>query len=382
MESLRIGIVFPTVATKANGISDHSTTLATALADLGHLPVLIGATESQPDVDVAYVNGWPSGNLRDMTGIIEAATNLDVMLVQFEQFSYGRRGYNPDMSRIFSRISSHLPHVTKLIYFHETYAAPSSLKHTVMHTYQRDQARRLARTADGVIHSCQMGLSRLGRFNNNSTLVPVHPNIPVATSNADLTESRDESTELRVLVFGSLERRRATLIRDAFTQIRNNCDRAVLWYVGKDTDAARRISDHPDVLKTWHAPPPASVSQIMQQASLALSPFPDGVSGRRGSFSALMKHGIPTITNVGKYTDEYLRTAAAVGAFCLTTELDFPAEAAILSRSPQRRSHMHRTALKYFDFLPSVHASALALENMSRIRPRNERENCGRIENE
>ncbi|WP_136585341.1 glycosyltransferase family 4 protein [Microbacterium hydrothermale] len=359
---MSIGIVFPSVARQANGIADHSVILANELANLGHKPVLIGATEEGPLGSIDYLNGWPSGNLRDTSHLLTVAKNLDVILVQFEQFSYGRRGYNPEFSGFLARLGKAAPKVRKVAYFHETFAAPSSPSHAVMHIYQRAQAARLAKTADTVIHSCQMGMARLGRYNPRSLTLPVHPNIPVTMRSDSASWPRTDRLELRVLVFGALERRRATMIRAAFSQISEENPSAVLWYIGKNSEDATRLTRDPASLRVWSAPAPSIVSQVMHEADIALSPFPDGVSGRRGSFAALMKHGLPTVTNFGKHTDDYLKLGAAVGAFAMSSDGDVASTAASLARSAGAREAMRETALEYFRFLPSPHASALAVQ--------------------
>lgn len=43
------------------------------------------------------------------------------------------------------------------------------------------------------------------------------------------------------------------------------------------------------------------VSAYLQIADLALAPYPDGVSERRGAFLALVRHAVPTLTTKGKH---------------------------------------------------------------------------------
>lgn len=361
---MKIGLIFPHVSAPTNGISDHSTALAQELRARGHEVLLVGAGETRGPISFAYVNGWPSGDLRNTRDLVGVASSVDTILLQFEQFSYGHRGYNPEMSRFFDDVAAINRTVTKVIYFHETYAAPRSAKHTIMHLYQKQQARRLARSADVALHSCAMGYARLSRFNPRSAIVPVHENIAVARETDDWTAFEDVDQRLRVLVFGGLEKKRAGLIKSAFAEIKQEIPDAVLWYVGKNAQAARFLTERTNDLRIWEAAAPRTVSRLMIQADLALSPFPDGVSGRRGSFAALMKHGVPTISNIGRHTDEYLRTGAALGAFSLHTDANFAAGSLRLAKSADIRARMHDIALQYFQFIPSVTASALAVENL------------------
>ncbi|TXK10318.1 glycosyltransferase [Microbacterium hatanonis] len=303
-----------------------------------------------------------------MSTVVDRASRADVYLVQFEQFSYGRRGFNPEFSNMIRLVKKANPVAQSIVYFHETYAYPKNFRHAIMFAYQRRQAIQLAKSASTVLFTCRMGMARLGRFNPESWVVPVHENIPVIEAAPE--PLRPAGDAVRVMVFGNLESRRAKLIRDAFAEIEGAVPTAELWYVGRDSRRARELVSGESILRVWAEAEPAKVSELMKLVDLALSPFPDGISGRRGSFAALMKHAVPTVTNLGRFSDDYLRVAAACGAFVLTSDEDFAKESARLAKDADRLKRTSRAAGRAFQFVPSLAASVGAVEAaMSRYVP-------------
>lgn len=361
----KILIAFPNVAKPRDGIADHSRTLGAELAKRGHDVGYVGRGDTGDSDLVGYMNGWPNHNLRDTSSLIAVLEQASAVVLQFEQFSYGYRGFNPGIARLFATLSKRAPWAGRITYFHETWAPPTSAKRAVMWAYQRHQARLLAADSHVVLHSCQVGYNRLHRANPASSVVPVHSNIPLAPSARRDYEGVD-ADRLVVLVFGHLEPSRAELIRLAFAAIQQQAPNATLWYVGRAGEAARALVPSSASLRVWPNADPKTVSGLMYRADMALAPFVDGVSGRRGSFAALLAHGVPSLTTEGRYTDQFLRTVAACGGFEMTTRDDFASRAAYLATRPTLREEMRRIALGASVYMPSVTASADAIENAMR----------------
>lgn len=362
-------IIFPGIGRAFDGISDHALVTAEELKRRGYkvryLSRLITTDQHQIS---ANEEGWPSLNLRDTSELLNLCVGSSAVLVQFEQFSYGRRGYNPKFAKFFEELARVSPSTTRIIYFHESYTAADSLKRAIMFLYQRRQARKLASSAHVVLHSCALGLRRLGRFNSNSWLLPVHENIPRHGSEHSHrvdSASRSDRT-FRVLVFGGLTARKAAQINRAFSEIRRRVGHAELLYAGKHGELATAMGAGTTVrlLGTLSG---EELSTLMTDVDMALAPFPDGVSGRRGSFAALMKHGVPTVTTVGPLTDDYLRIAAAAGSFVLAEEEHFADEAGSLAADVAKQARIRNQAIGYFSYIPSVHLTGDVLENAIRV---------------
>jgi glycosyltransferase involved in cell wall biosynthesis len=58
--------------------------------------------------------------------------------------------------------------------------------------------------------------------------------------------------------------------------------------------------------------PPPDASRHLQACDVLVQPYPDGVSGRRGSVMAGLAHGVATATNAGRLTEPYWRESGGV----------------------------------------------------------------------
>ncbi|BDZ62719.1 hypothetical protein GCM10025873_25100 [Demequina sediminis] len=250
------------------------------------------------------------------------------------------------------------------MFMHETYTMPTRAGTAAMWTYQRPQARGLVRNASQVFHSCDGGLSRLGKLNRASSVVPVPSNIVrVATDPASerLRWGIDQDAFV-VGTFGHITEPRllqlVPMLR-AISEIRP----ITLAYVGKDVAMADRL--RPEVrgrLVTFERPSPADVSRLLSTFDLALAPFIDGVSARRGSFAALVDHGVPTVTNRGANTDRFLVDLAKMGLFELSTNDLLAETAARLAASDPQRDALRTAALANRDLMPSRASTVEAVE--------------------
>lgn len=368
--------MFPNAMVARNGIGDHTRGLASELVSRGYQIRILGAGAPEARVDgVRYLDVWPGDRKRDMTSLYRAIRDNppDVVLVQFEQFSYGYRGYNPEFSYIFKGIREIDHTIARALYVHETYTTPGippSLGRTAMWAYQRSQVRRLVRGAHVVYHSSHRGVRQLGRINEASAVMPVFSNIPVmpATRDSRAALSLWHSGPV-VLVFGNLAEPRRRLIGKAFSAVLAVRPDALLVYAGKDRGGASNLAG-PQSIRTFIDADAATVSELMGVADMALAPFPDGVSGRRGSFTALLAHAVPTVTTSGRDTDDYLVTAAAMGAFELSTarEKDFIAAAVRLAADGEYRLWVQRQARRFGQTLPVPSALADAIDALAHRR--------------
>ena len=370
MGHAEIDIVFPSAQKADDGIADHTRVLATELLARGHRVRVLGAGTDLGLLDaVPYINAWPEGDLRStdvLRGLLTRGGATTVLL-QMEQFSYGSRGYNPEFSRLFGELRAAAPRTRRVLVAHETYPSPTSAGRAVMWAYQRRQIRRLARDADGVLVTCDWWAERLEGVNESLAVVPAFSNIPriesvPADTRAALGIGLDE---LLVVAFGHLSALRIRLIGAAIDAL-DSAVRARLVYIGKDVAAAGELNINGGLVVREGASA-REVSEILNAADLALSPFEGGVSGKRGSFAAFMAHEVPTVTTVGRHTDQYLRTAAAVGAFEIAepTPKAFAAAAVRLATNHGRRSRMRTVTRAAFGYIATAQAATDAVEEIA-----------------
>ena len=363
---MKLDIVFPAASAARNGIGDHTATIYHELVERGHIVRILQSGDPSEPPD--YLSAWEGGQLRDTALLLEQITQNrpDAVLLQFEQFSYGTRGYNPEMARIFRSIRSSAPGVKLLLFAHESYPDPSTPKNAVMWAYQRRQLRQLAASADTVFASCEKVARRIRPATSAVRTVPIHANIAVADAERDATRTQlgIRADELAVVVFGHLEPLRARMIVAALREIGSRCAYRLV-YLGRDRSALEKIGNKgPIEAVTVFDSEPADASAVLTASDLAISPFADGVTARRGTFAAFMKHGLPTVTNRGKYTDDFLLTAATIGAFELGVgPEDFAHRAGVLANDSTRRDAMRARSSHVFGFVPSVQATVDAIEN-------------------
>lgn len=332
---LSIDIVYPHLPPAVNGIGDHSVLLARALVQQGHRVRLLGALapgqgeEVRDGWGVEAVDAWPSGRLADTDGLLDALLGggADVVLLQFEQFSYGTRGWNPALSRVFGELRDRMPAALRVLYAHENYTYPGSLGRTVTWAYQRRQFLRLARDAQRVVVTTEAWTQR-DRL-PGAVVLPVFSNIPDPASTAPASPGVSP-----LVWFGYLDPQRLPYFETVLSVLAGGAAGRRLVYVGVDGSLARSAAHRLgfEGLTTVDSPPASEVSRILQGADLVLAPFPDGVSSRRGTVMAALQHGRTVVTNRGPSTDALMLDLIQEGVVLSAEDTSTAAFSRILAR--------------------------------------------------
>lgn len=346
-----VDIVFPNIGVRYDGIADYTEALAAEFANLGHDVRLLGALDPPIETLAAYVQAWPTG-LGVNDSLVRAVAERDPasVIFQLEQFSYGRRGWNPVFSHVIRDLRRAGWKGTAVVLAHETYPAADTLGHFAMKIYQKRQAARIVRDSDLAVFTCHQGLLQLGQFARKACVLPVPSNI--ARIGYERNGSRAlfgwRETDVVVAIFGAIGD--SSLLRRVTASVAGE-SRVRFIYIGKDGHRAREVLGATR-LEQLGALSASDVSRRLSAADIGLVLPPDGISGRRGSFAAMALHGLAIIASKGRYTDPYLRDAAASGQFCLVPTDDPNVETALLSlvRNRDRRIAMSK----------SVQQSALA----------------------
>lgn len=360
-----IDLVYPQAMEQYNGIADHTRRLSLALAARGHDVRMVGAGPRAGGPRVGYVDGWPEGNLRSTSSLRHAIAERspDLVVVQFEQFSYGSRGYNPEFSHVLGQLRSGLPHVRSCLFVHETYPMPTSPKRAAMWLYQRRQLRRLARSADRTLVTCDAWRGRLGVEMGEDRVCGAPPNVaPSSGTRAAARKSLRFGEELVVAVFGHLDPRRCADLRVALAQ--PELAAATVAYVGKDRQVGDKLAVPVERrLRTFFDAPEGVASDVFRAADVALSPFADGASARRGSLNTLLASGLPTVTTIGRNTDGIYLELAQGGALALRPRgTEFARAAAQLAASEQDRIQMRTALAERVGLVPSWERAVRAIE--------------------
>lgn len=344
-----LALVFPALPPAVDGIGDHTARIGEALAHRTPVRILTAQRDAEPVPGVRVERAFSRRTRRGVLGLLDAVAKdpPDVLLLQFEQFSYGRWGLNPLLPFVFRTLRRRYPLMRLVLVAHEDFVPVSSWKFAVMTTWQRAQFWSLGRTADVVLCSVAAWTERYQRWFPKAVVrsLPVGSNLPLV--HADRAEARDQlgfSPDDFVLgLFGTVRAQRSL---DAVARTLDAAGpEAVVLYAGPQGRAVRDALADRRVLDVGCVSGPLA-STCFAAMDVYLAPFLEGVTARRGSFMAGLQHGIATVSTRSPLTDPVLAEHDG-RAFLLTAAGDTDAfEAAVLALrdDPERRRALGASA--------------------------------------
>jgi glycosyltransferase involved in cell wall biosynthesis len=355
---MRIDVVFPVLPPTLDGIGDYTAHVSDALSTAG-CDVRILTAQDTHDVP-STVDVEQTFSLQDWSGfspLVEAVRSAppDWLLIQFEQFAYGRYGFNPSLPLALWKLKRTMPSVRTAVMFHEDFVPVNSWQNAIMTTWQRAQFWALGRVSDLVAFSVEPWARRYQSWFPSTEIAhwPVGSNIPNEEVPYEDARSRiglNDSTFVAG-VFGSLHGARLVdWICEAARALQRETNDLTLLYVGPHGTALRKALPDLDVFDAG-ALPADQVSVSLSAMDLHLAPFVDGASTRRGSFLAGLQHGVPTVSTHGPLTDSLLMEKNGK-AFRLTPSDDVDAfrQAVLeLKSASGSRPAMRERAERFFD---------------------------------
>lgn len=347
---MRIDLVFPKLPPALDGIGDHTARLASALSARDcTVRVLTAQQDCSPLPNVEVERAF---HTRTRPGILDVADSIrtappDWLLVQFEQFSYGRWGLNPFLPLVLYRLRSTAPEMRTAVMFHEDYMPATGLRSAIMGLWQKPQFWTLGGMADVAFFSTEPRAQQYeSQFPDTSVHhLPVGSNIPDV--GGDRARERDRLTvdpEAFVIgLFGSAHESRLLSYANAAVSAcaRDRPETRVL-YVGPDGPDVRTALPAEVPLHDAGPLPPEDVSRCFAAMDLYLAPFRKGVSTRRGSFLTGLQHGVATVTTRGRATGALLssRHEEAFLAPACSSRDGFAESVRRLARSPEARHRL------------------------------------------
>lgn len=366
---MRIDIVFPALPPLLDGIGDHTARMAQALADRCEVRVLTAQTEFDRIPGVSVERAFSIDRPRGVARLYDAvrAAPPDWLILQFNQFSYGRWGLNPFLPLVVHQILRDVPSVRLAWFAHEDYVPPTSWRFVVMRIWQKWQFRKLGEAAHLIFFSIEPWVMRY------APLFPGKPvrHLPVASNIPRIDLSRQEARarigidhDVFVIgVFGTANASRMLpLIRRGASVLFGLTESVLLLYVGPN--GARMKSAFEGLpFRDAGALSAEDVSTYLLAMDLHLAPFADGVSTRRGSFMAGIQHGVPTVSTMGDLTDNMLKRADG-DAFLLAPVSDpaaFEERVVQLYVDSARRDRMRESSSRFYESNFSVHSTSTRL---------------------
>jgi glycosyltransferase involved in cell wall biosynthesis len=325
---MKLVIVYPALPPKLDGIGDYSARIASALS-ISHQVVFLTASQQplDPVEGVRVVQCFQSNDPRSNWQLADRVREErpDWVIVQYNPFSWGRRGLNLQLHRVMRRMRAD---AKVAIMYHERYFGPvAGWRTALMAGWQRWQYRRLVGAADLCFYSTEPWVDdHRRRFPGKPAChMPVGSNIPLMDgSREEARRTLEINPDTIVLgVFGSAHvSRLLDWIRLGAEKLRATGADVLLLYIGPDREVVTRAMG--DVPVRCLGPLGAEeVSLRLRAMDIYLSPFADGVATRRTSFLVALQHGIATVSTTGRDTGPLL-TAQAGRAFLLTP-VDQPA---------------------------------------------------------
>lgn len=344
---LDLALVFPSLPPALDGIGDHTARFAEALARSARVRILTAQDDASPipSVEVRRAFECSSHKIRGLVDAV-AGDPPDWLILQFDQFSYGRWGLNPFLPLAIRAIKRSCPRTRIAWIAHEDFVPVTSWKFAIMTAWQRAQFVALGHLADLVFFSIGPWVDRYSRWFPRKTVrhLPCGSNIP--RSGVTRAEARQrlgiEEGTFVAGVFGTINASRLLpSISRAATALHRASDDFRLLYVGPHGAALRAALGDVPLLDAGRLPAEA-VSAHLAAMDVHLAPFIDGVSTRRSSFMAGLQHGVPSLGTAGPLTDAMLHRVN--GEAFLLTPVDrpeeFEREALELFRDPGRRSQI------------------------------------------
>jgi len=373
----RVDILFPKLPPALDGIGDHTARFAEALADHAEVRVLTAQPDAHPVPGVTVERAFSLDRRRGIRAIVDAvvAQSPDWLLLQFNQFSYGRWGLNPHVPLTLRQLKQQQPTLQVAVMFHEDFVPVTSWRNAVMTTWQRGQFWAIGRAADHIFFSIDPWVRRYQSWFPDTPVrhLPVGSNIPRTNTPREAVRRQlglDEGTCVAG-VFGTVHASRLLPhIRQAARALQQHTSDFTLLYIGPDGTALQEAMPEVPVRDAGRLPA-QDVSRHFATMDLQLTPFIDGVSTRRGSFMTGLQHGIPTVATVGPLTDALLHEAD--GQAFMLTSVDAPeafAEAAVrLWKQPTLRDRMASASRalydQHFDFSVTALQFARAIQEVT-----------------
>jgi glycosyltransferase involved in cell wall biosynthesis len=313
--AMRVDLCFPVLPPVLDGIGDYTARLAAALAAEGiSVRILTAQSEWTPIPGVQVVQAFRYPPRRGVWELVAAvsADPPDWLIVQFNQFSYGRWGLNPFLPMVLRRLRRLCSAMRVALMFHEDFVPPSTWKNRVFRCWQIPQFWALGRLAEVVAFSIQPWVERYRFWFSQAHVVhwPVGSNIPnVGLTRAAARNQLGIASETLVLgVFGTIGAGRLLdYIQAALVRLQQENLAFEVLYVGPH---GARLRDHlPEGIFVRDAGslPAEAVSMHLAAMDLLLAPFIDGASTRRGSLIAGLAHGLAVVSTEGPSTDPMLR---------------------------------------------------------------------------
>jgi len=280
-------------------------------------------------------------------------SRFDALLLQYNAFSFGRRGWAPWLPQWWARADPTRP--TQILVVHEAYVPGWRPRELALGVPQRMQMRSMVPGTDAVMTTCGERLAFMRGWDAAIPidLVPVGSNLTPSGTCAP----RRHGVPLLVSFGGGHPSRRFDLIAAAVNAAAARFGRAQVAHLGADARELEGLTEDVDVIRASGADD-ATLSGWLAAGDLALLPYSNGAATNRTTLAAVLEHRLPILTTAGPLTDSLLR-APALRMVPRSSDGAYAAEAVRLLAAPRELEEMRRSSV-------ALHAEHFAWDAVAR----------------
>lgn len=298
---MRVTILSREFPPAIGGIGDHTDRLARALHDRGHHVTVVTSSGDAParDYDVrAAVARWDAGGIDAIAAAVRDSAP-DVVVWQYNPFSFGRRGVPAGAGRLARALASVAP---LALWIHELWFpwGRAGLRGLVWAVAQRLQVRPALRAAQHLIVTTAARAAALRAHDTKTTLIPVGTNIEPAGVSARPDLGIPDGAFVVAHLGTTGPGKDMVPVLEAVRAMRAEGRDVRLVLAGRTgTDLPTPGLDGA-VVRTGTVEDPAALSPVLAAADVYVHPDHAGPSaGRRTSIVAALAHGLPVVSYDG-----------------------------------------------------------------------------------
>ena len=296
------------------GVADYTRLLARALAEREgtvHVwaPQVPGAEMAEDGVVVHRLGAFDRRSLQEMERHLGTLSAPRRFFLQYVPTSFGYRGMNVPLVRWLQRRPEEL-----WIQFHEVALGWRFRRKPhlhLVHAVELWMAAALAARAERIFVSIEAWKQRLGRHAERAVWLPIPSNLPVRVDPVDLERARARlGAGPWIAHFGTYSPLIASELGATIEAIARRREDVRFLLLGRGAGKfgdAQGLRERVDAREDL---PASEVAALLAASTLALQPFPDGISTRRTSAMAPLALGVPVVTTDGFLTDPVWRQGA------------------------------------------------------------------------
>lgn len=344
---------------RPGGVGDYSFLLAAALAKAGAEAHVWTGPADGPTPETAGVvvhreaGAWSPADLGRLDSALDAFPAPRRLVVEYVANAWGYKGLNFGFCRWLVgrrdrgdevRVMFH-----EVAYPFEPFGKPTRWLLAAGNRWMARTVLKAAARVDVAIPAWEATLRACAPGDRRPFAVrPVPSNVPVVDDPEGVAAIRRKVApggETVVGSFGSFSNKVEALLLAALPPLlAGRADRVGLLIGRKGEQTADRlIAAHPELAGRLVAPGGLAAdetSRHLQACDAVVQPYPDGVSGRRGSLMAGLAHGVAAATNAGRLTEPFWRDSGAVALAPSPATAGLVAVAEGLLTDPARRAQI------------------------------------------